>query len=78
MELAKLRRLRNMLLSRTKKQLYNASVLPHLDYCSCSGMARMFMGTETDVGEGKNVVCDSCYLRHPGPTVTNLERSWAR
>ena len=32
--LAKLRRLRNVLPSRTKKQLYNALVLPHLDYCS--------------------------------------------
>ena len=32
--LAKLRRLKNVLPSRTKKQLYNALVLPHLDYCS--------------------------------------------
>ena len=32
--LAKLRRLRNVLPSRTKKQLYNTLVLPHLDYCS--------------------------------------------
>ena len=32
--LAKRRRLRNVLPSRTKKQLCNALVLPHLDYCS--------------------------------------------
>ena len=29
-----LRRLKNVLPSTTKKQLYNALVLPHMDYCS--------------------------------------------
>ena len=32
--LAKLRRLKMLLSSRTKKQIYNALVLPHFDYCS--------------------------------------------
>ena len=32
--LSKIRRLRNVLPSTTKKQLYNALVLPHMDYCS--------------------------------------------
>ena len=33
-ELSRLRRLRDMLPPSTKKKLYNALVLPHLDYCS--------------------------------------------
>ena len=32
--LAELRRLKMLLSSRTKKQIYNALVLPHFDYCS--------------------------------------------
>ena len=32
--LAKLKRFRNVVPSRTKRQIYNALVLPHLDYCS--------------------------------------------
>ena len=32
--LAKIRRLKNVLPSTTKKQLYNTLVLPHIDYCS--------------------------------------------
>ena len=68
-ETAKLRKLSNVLPSRTKKQLYNALVhiAPPRLLLSC--MAGMLNGSETDAGEGAEI-------SHATHTATRQEPGW--
>ena len=65
--LAKLRRLRDTLPAALKKSIYNALVLPHLDYCCMCTLARMRNPTSKKSGENTKL-CSEAYFSKPPRT----------
>ena len=63
--LAKLRRLRDVLPVITKRRIYNAMVLPHLDYCSVVWQ-ECTMELRRRWREFRIMGCDSSFLSRPG------------